>query len=80
MLEQYTLKMEAQTSSEGKSPKDSNSSKDITPQTNNIQNETQYQWEGLDPNKSYEWKKPELNINNDQTNIIQQDITAKDLQ
>ena len=28
----------------------SNSSKDITPQTNNIENEQQ--WDGLDPNKS----------------------------
>ena len=80
MLEQYTLKREAHTSSEGKSPEGSNSSKDITPQKNNVQNETQYKWEGLDPNKSFDWKEPELNINNDQTNINQQDITVKDLQ
>ena len=82
MLEQHTLNMKAQTSSEGKSPKESNSSKDVTPQTNNVQNEVQLQWEvsGLDPNKSFDWNNAELHTNNDQTNINQQDITVKDVQ
>ena len=79
--------MKAQTNSEEKSPEGSDSSKDVTPQTNNVQNEVpnnvqnevQLQWEvsGLDPNNSYDWNNAELNINNDQPNINQQDITNK---
>ena len=74
--------MKAQTTSEEKSPEGSDSSKDVTPQTNNVQNEVQLQWEvsGLDPNKSFDWNNAELHTNNDQTNINQQDITVKDVQ
>ena len=74
--------MKAQTTSEEKSPEGSDSSKDVTPQTNNVQNEVQLQWEvsGLDPNESFDWNNAKLHTNNDQTNINQQDITVKELQ
>lgn len=70
--------MEEKGNNEEISPKVSNSYKDIIPQTSNIQNEQQLQWDGLDPNKSYDWKNAVLNINNNQSNIIQQNIPAKD--
>ena len=54
------------------SSKVSNSSKDITPQANNVQNEIQLEWEGTDPSKSFDWETEKLNISDKQNNIIQQ--------
>ena len=39
----------------GSSPENSSSSNDITPQTNNIQNDNQQDWEVNNPSQTYNW-------------------------